>query len=259
MGFLTEPFAERLGVFDDDAPCVVLAKVIWQVSAVIRKVTRDSKWITVLDATYNLSQDPELNSLDLKGRLEELKRRHGAGWDPSTTNSKLSELRPEVIRRLEGRLDWPPEHKIEELARSEEAYASGQGQGQAPGDRRTIVLPEDAAGQLIADMNRSGRRTLDFALPRLSLHFAVSAKGNLVTTQTAEFGETLAVFTSEGLLRQYLAEVRASESEVPVTDVGRRIIDVLVARGRVGLVVNPLGGHGGHGGQHWTAEELGGL
>src|SRR5262249_30392331 len=148
----------------------------------------------VLDAMYNLSQDPELNPLDLKGRLETLERRHGAGWAPSTTNSKLSELRAEVFPRLKGRLDWPPEHEINEVARSEEAY--GQGQGQAPGDRRTIVLPEDAAGQLIADMNRSGRRTLDFALPQLSLHFAVSAKGNLVTTQTAEFGETLAVFTS---------------------------------------------------------------
>ncbi len=40
------------------------------------------------------------------------------------------------------------------------------------------------------------------------------------------------------------------------TATGRGVIDVLVARERVGLAVNPLGGYEVGVGQHWTPEEL---
>jgi hypothetical protein len=63
------------------------------------------------------------------------------------------------------------------------------------------------------------------------------------------------VFTGESLLRQYLEQVRAPESEVSTVALGRKVIDVLVARGRVGLAVNPLGDDGAPG-QYWPAEGL---
>lgn len=248
--FLTGSFAERLHVFDDDASHVVLAKIIWQVSEVVRQVTRDQKWITVLDAMYNLRPDPELNPLDLTGRLKMLERRNGSGWDPSTTNTKLSELRrAHVFPRLKGKFPWPPENVIEELALSEAKYESRQ----ETAGPRMIALPEGAIGSLIAGMSQVGQ--LECVLPQLPLHFIVSAEGNLVTTQTAELGELLPVFTGESLLRQYLEQVGAPESDVPTVALGHNVIDVLVARGRVGLALNPLG-NGAAPGQYWTAEGL---
>lgn len=263
--FLTEPslpgrvtFAERLHIFvEDDKPEVVLAKVIWQLSAVINGVPCDhEKWITALQAMYNLDQDPELNPLVLKERLELLHSRHGKGWDPSTTNSKLSELRSTYIYpQLKSRVfDWPPVDEITALSESERGYAtlgeSGLGM---------FVLPTDALGEMIANQWGGGRGSLEHILPQVDLHFAVSAKGNLVTAVTTDFGENLPVFTSSALLRQYQDEVRAPATDKPRVASGRIVVDLLVARGHVGLVVNPLGGHGSDTGQRWTPEELVGL
>ncbi|SDC51645.1 SseB family protein [Actinokineospora iranica] len=253
--FLTEPFAARMHVFDDDPAEVVLAKVVWQVSAVVRRVTRDPKWITVLEAMYNLPRDPELTPLGLTGRLTLLRRRHGTGWDTSTTNTRLSELRRNhLFGQLKGKFPWPPEHEIEPLARLEAEYASLRN---GTGGHQTYLLPESAFGKLIAGRNGAGRGEVDHALlAQATLHFAVSARGNLVTTTTADFGENLPVFTDAGLLREYLAAVRAPASDVPADAPGRKILDILVSAGRIGLVVNPLGGHGAHVGQHWSPADL---
>jgi hypothetical protein len=261
---LTEPslpdrvtFAERLHIFvEADRPEVILAKAIWQLAAVINRIPCDQKWITVLRAMYNLDQDPELNPLVLKERLELLHRRHGKGWDPSTTNSKLSELRStHIYPRLKSRkFDWPPDDEITALAESERRYAklgeSGLG---------TFVLPKDTLGVMIADLRGSGRSALKHVLPQVDLHFAVSAKGNLVTTATTEFGENLPVFTSNALLRQYQDKVRAPVTDKPMVANGRIVVDLLVAWRHVGLAVNPLGDDRTDVGQYWTPEDLVGL
>lgn len=251
--FLTQPFADRLHIFEDDSAKTVLAKVIWQVSAIIRRIPAETKWVTALEAMYNLPQDPELNAKDLSGRLRVLERRHGAGWNPSTINTKLSELRSAYMYpALKDRLPWAPEEQIDAIARSEERYAARDGASRD----QIFVLPEDTFGLLIAERSHTGRLGLERALPQAALHFAVSAKGNLVTTATVEFGETLATFTNGSLLAHYREQWRAPATDRPTVAAGRLVVDALVAHGRIGLAVNPLGGHGAHGGLHWTAQEL---
>jgi hypothetical protein len=247
-------FAARLHIFDDDQPEVILAKVIWQLSAVIRRVAADDpKSITLLRAVYNLDQDPELNQLELSERLKVLSRRHGTGWHPSTTNSRLSELRGTLYPELKTCwFDWPDSKEIDSIATSEARYAA-EHNASALG---TFLLPKDNLGQMIADLNGTGRRGLERALPQADLYFSVTAEGNLVTTTTTEFGESLPAFTSATLLRQYQQEVRAPGTDLPKVATGRDIVDLLLRHGRVGLAVNPLGGYGADVGQLWTPEEL---
>lgn len=256
---LSEEFVDRLRIFPDDPPERGLAKIIWQLSGVILRMPVDKpKWVTVLRVMYNLDRDPVINPLVLKDRLEVLYQRHGRGWHPSTTNTKLSVLRSDFLRdELKSRdFPWPPKDEIDELERLEARYAAEHSRT-ALG---TFVLPKDTLGVMIADLNGNGhRRGVERTLPQADLHFAVSADGNLVTTVTAEFGENLPAFTSAALLRQYLERVHAPETDRPTVATGRALVDVLVARGHVGLAVNPLGGHDAHGGQHWTPEELVGL
>lgn len=253
---LAEPFAARLHVFDDDPPVTVLAKVIWQLSAVIRRVAGDDpKSITMLRAMYNLDQDPELNSApNLAGRIKVLERRFGAGWSYSRINSQLSELRRVLYPELSTcRFDWPNPKEIEALAHAEVRYAAEH----KASALATFLLPKDVLGQLIAELNGTGeRRGLERTLPQVDLHFAVSAQGNLVTTATPEFGESLPAFTTAALLREYQREVGAPESDRATVATGRAVLDLLIKRGQIGLAVNPLGGYGAHGGQYWTPEEL---
>jgi hypothetical protein len=247
-------FAERLGILhDEDSEWVTLAKAILQLTPVINNIPcAEKKWVTVLRAVYNLDQNPGLDHLVLKDRLAELHKRNGKGWDPSTTNSKLSELRPYLHSELKTRkFSWPNQQEIDALAESERTYAESREPGQ-----RTLSLPADPLGLMIANLRGTGRATLEHTLPQVELYVAVSANGNLVTTSTSEFGENLPAFTSNTLLRQYQDRVHAPATDTLTAAPGRTIIDLLAATGGVGLAVNPLGGHGADTGEHWTPEEL---
>jgi hypothetical protein len=261
LGVRKDGLVEHLGVLGarmhvsaDEPAHVVLAKVIWQMSRMIRLTTRDKKWITVLEVAYNLPQEPGFNERILKDRLRWLADTQGKGWDTSTMNSQLSVLRRRSLLRLLAQPSYPSPSQAElaELAESELAYAN---RGGAP-DHQRFLLPRDVLGQLISDRYKTGRQVPSYALPQAELHFAVSAAGNLVTIVTAGFGEVLAVFTTEELLRAFRAAVGAPESDRPVSSTGRDVIAALVRQERVGLAVNPLGGHGAGTGMYWSPEEL---
>ena len=258
--FLGPDLAAELHVFpDEDEPEEVVAKVGWQLILVIRRVPYgDPKWFTVLCAMYNVDQDPELNGLDLQRRLEVLGRRHGKGWELSlsTINSRLYQLRRDYIfpELRKGGFPWPEGQEFEELLRSEREYARLNESGLAK-----YTLPKDTLGLMIANRRGPGRGALDHLLPQVDLYFALSTRGNLVTTGTTEFGEILPVFTSQDLLTRYQEAVRAPAADQPTVAKGRTVIERLVTYGRVGLAVNPLGGHGTEVGECWAPEDLVGL
>jgi hypothetical protein len=245
--------AGRMHVAPGEPAHEVLAKVICHMTAVIGETTRDEKWATVLRVAYNLPQEPDFNQLILKDRLRWLAGRHGKGWETSTLNSKLSELRRlRVLPRLAEPFAPLAPEVVAEAAESERLYAS---RGGASGHQR-ILLPKDALGLMISETYLAGRRIPGYALPQVDLHFTVSCAGNLVTTATEDFGEVLAAFTDASLLRGFWRETGAPTSDRDVRGSGRKVISVLVRDGRTGLAVNPLGAHGVTTGMFWSPEEL---
>ncbi|GAB2999592.1 hypothetical protein [Saccharothrix stipae] len=234
-----------LHVHPSDGQDTVLVKVLHQLEKAIPEVVERAGDADILAYSCNTPRDPVLNSLDnQEKRLELLAERRGP--KRRSADKRVATLGLRLVQHWRARPPAPPTSaELDRLRQAEEEYrATGVGV-------RTDAIGPDRLTRLIESWNSSGRGEIEDLLERWVLHFETDS-GFLATTETADRGEYLCVFTSSERLAEY-QRTRGGPPGAPGRAGGGDLLG-LAARSGIGLVVDPV--VGGLGSTYWTAEEV---
>jgi hypothetical protein len=224
------PLANLLHIGRDDERVVVLAKLLWQVGTAIEGVTADADKQKALTCAYNLPWDPQLNRLDLGGRLRLLEQRCPGvrGFRENTTN-KLPSI---YVKRIcaywrSGKNKPAPAAEVERIAAEEQERA------ESGVDDALLVIPSISLEERMRNVNCPPTAEVERVLLRSPLFFEISDSDHVVTLRNDEC-ERLLAFTTAEQFAGYAGPGRGF-----VEAMGREVVEQLAAFDWIGLAVNP--------------------
>ncbi|SFR30005.1 hypothetical protein SAMN04488564_12557 [Lentzea waywayandensis] len=224
------PLAGLLHIGRHDERFVVLAKLLWQVGAAVKRVVHDPAHRRVMECSYNLPQDRDLNHLDLGGRLRLLEKRCPGvkGLRENTTNKLPSRYARRICAYWRsGEHKAAPADEIDRIAAEEQEYEEGGADDAWP------VIPSISLEDMLRDQYSAWPERAERALLQSPVFFEVSDSGHAVTLRKDEC-ERLLAFTTAEQFEGYAGPGRGFAEAT-----GREVIERLAEFCDIGLAVNP--------------------